>query len=267
MLLFSATHAGAAEPILTVEVGSTVHTYTRAQLLADPALSEIQLPRDSVYGTPMHYRAVSLAHLLQGFDLPRDQVLETVASDGFVGLLPVELVLHPKPDAAQAYLAIEPPNTPWPSLPGKMASAGPFYIVWLRPEASDIRSEQWPYQVITIRNTDSPAKRWPALAVDPALPADDPVRAGQALFAAECLVCHELNHAGSANLGPDLNLPENPTEYFLPAALHRYIRQPSSVRHWPAMRMEGFAPDNLSDREIDLIIAYLCHMAGRKVSP
>ena len=266
MLLLTAERAG-AEPVLTVEVGTTVHTFTRSQLLADPASSEIALPRDSVYGTPMRYRAVPLVHLLQGLDLPRDQVLETVASDGFVGLLPVELVLHPKKDEAQAYLAIEPPDVPWPPLPGKKVSAGPFYIVWLNPQASDIRSEQWPYQVVTIRNTDAPAKRWPGLAVDPNLPADDPVRAGQALFVAECLVCHKLNHAGSANVGPDLNLPENPTEYFLPAALHRYIRKPSSLRQWPAMRMEGFSPDNLSDREIDLIIAYLGHMAGRKVSP
>src|SRR4029077_7381734 len=126
---------------------------------------------------------------------------------------------------------------------------------------------QWPYQVATIRNADSPAKRWPALAVDPALPADDPVRAGQALFVTQCLVCHKMNGAGSAALGPDLNLPENPTQYFLPDPLRRYIREPASLRHWPGMQMKGFSPETLSDHEIDLIIAYLAHMAGRKVSP
>ena len=267
VLLLAPVLAPGAEPTFTVEVGGAVRVFTRSQLLADPALTEIQVARDNAYLGPMRYRAVPLDHLLAGFDLPRDQVLESVASDGYIGLLPIDLVLHPKPAGARAYLAIEPPDAPWPLIPGGKASAGPFYIVWVNPEGSGVRGEQWPYMVVTIRNTDSPAKRWPALAVDPALPADDPVRAGQALFVIECLACHKLNHAGSANVGPDLNLPENPTEYFQPGALHRYVRDPASLRHWPAMRMEGFNADKLSDREIDEIIAYLGHMAGRKVAP
>jgi hypothetical protein len=59
----------------------------------------------------------------------------------------------------------------------------------------------------------------------------------------------------------------NPTEYFRPAALRRYIRDPRSVRRWNGMRMEGFGPDAMSDREIDLVIDYLSYMAGRKTSP
>jgi mono/diheme cytochrome c family protein len=47
--------------------------------------------------------------------------------------------------------------------------------------------------------------------------------------------------------------------------LHRYIRDPVSVRHWTAQRMPAFGPNQLSDREIDLIIAYLNHMARRKM--
>jgi mono/diheme cytochrome c family protein len=49
----------------------------------------------------------------------------------------------------------------------------------------------------------SPAARWPALGVDPTLPATHPVRAGQALFVTQCLPCHTLNGAGSSTLGPD----------------------------------------------------------------
>ena len=39
---------------------------------------------------------------------------------------------------------------------------------------------------------------------------------------------------------------------------------PASLRHWPNMQMPGFKLDALSDREIDLIIAYLQHMADRR---
>jgi len=267
VLLTAAFAARAAEPVLKVEIGNASRSFTRAQLLADPDLTTIDVPHDNAYGGPMRYRALPLEHLLAGLDLPHDQVLESVASDGFVGLLPVDLVLHPKSDTAHAFLAIEPPDAPWPNLPGGKPSAGPFYIVWLNPAASGVRSEQWPYRVVTIRNTDSPARRWPQLAVDPHLPADNPVRAGQILFVTQCLACHRMNGAGSATLGPDLNLPQNPTEYFQLGALKRYIRDPSLLRHWPGMQMKGFSTATLSDREIDLIVDYLAHMAGRKLSP
>jgi mono/diheme cytochrome c family protein len=138
-----------------------------------------------------------------------------------------------------ALLAIEPADIPWPPLPGKTASAGPFYIVWTGASAATIRSEQWPYQVARLASQPSPAARWPALGVDPALPATHPVRAGQALFVTQCS-CHTLNGAGASTVGPDLNQPMNPTEYLTPAGLHALIRDPKSVRHWPKQQMPGF---------------------------
>jgi mono/diheme cytochrome c family protein len=259
--------AWASEPTLTIDVGGSTRSFTREQLLKHPDAVEIDVARDNAYGRAMHYRAMPLDRLLAGLDLPQDQVLEAVASDGFIGMLPVDLVLRPSPGGARAYLAIEPAQTPWPPLKGSAASAGPFYVVWLNPEAAGVRSEQWPYRVVAIRSADSPAKRWPALGVDPALPAGDPIRAGQVLFVTQCLVCHKLNGAGSADVGPDLNKPENPTQYFQESALKRYIRDPASLRHWSKMEMKGFSQDQLSDHEIDLIVAYLHHMAGRKTTP
>jgi mono/diheme cytochrome c family protein len=224
------------------------------------------VPRDPVYGRAMRYRALPLSALLSEDVLAPGQVIEVVASDGFVAELPLDLIFHPPAGAAEPYLAIEPSDAPWPPLPGKPVSAGPFYIVWLKPEASGVRSEQWPYMVVELRSVDSPAKRWPALAVDPRLAAGDPIRAGQALFVIQCLACHRLNGAGSADVGPDLNLPRSPTEYFNLDALHAYIRDPASLRQWKTMVMKGFDKDALSDREIDLIIAYLTHMSGRKLA-
>lgn len=264
---FAAKFAFASEPVLTIDIAGKVRSLTRGQLLGDAATASIDVLRDNAYGRTMHYRALPLDCLLAGLDLPRDQILEAVAMDGFIGMLPVDLVLHPPSGGARAYLAIEPADAPWPAIKGGHASAGPFYVVWLNPEAAGVRSEQWPYQIVAIRSADSPAKRWPALGVDPSLPAGDPVRAGQTLFVTQCLVCHKLNGAGSADVGPDLNLPKNPTEYFQQSALKRYIRDPSSLRHWSKMRMTGFSQEQLSDHEIDLIVAYLGHMAGRRASP
>jgi mono/diheme cytochrome c family protein len=148
-------------------------------------------------------------------------------------------------------------------MPGKNESAAPFYIVWTGAEVDSIRSEQWPYHMAKLVNEPSPLSRWPALAVNAALPPDDPVRAGQALFVVQCLPCHKLNGAGAADVGPDLNLPQNPTDYLTPQGLHDLIRNPKAVRTWPAQIMPALS-DYLSDREIDLVIAYLEHMAGRK---
>ena len=68
-------------------------------------------------------------------------------------------------------------------------------------------------------------------------------------------------------MGGDLNLPMNATVYMTEKGLHALIRDPKSVRSWPGMKMQGLPPDLLSDREIDLIIAYLKHMAGRRATP
>jgi len=266
--LLSIGQAWPADTQLAIALGGVTRQVSAEDLLQDPATVEIEVPQDVAYGRRMRYRAIPLAVLLRGSAILPDQAIEAVASDGFVAILPLDLLRRePAGSGSVPYLAIEPPASPWPKLGGKSVSAGPFYIVWLRPEAEGIRMEQWPYEVVEIRASDLPSKRWPALGVDPNLPAEDPRRAGEALFATMCLVCHRLNGAGSADVGPDLNLPKNPTEYFQSDALHAFIRDPAALRHWQAMAMPGYSRAALSDREIDLIIAYLGHMAGRKTPP
>jgi len=79
---------------------------------------------------------VALAKLLEGVTIPPDAVVEAAAQDGFVTQLPRDLVYAN--DGIVAYLAIEVADTPWPPIPSKDKSAGPFYIVWLG-ESSVIR--------------------------------------------------------------------------------------------------------------------------------
>ncbi|MBN3723786.1 c-type cytochrome [Burkholderia sp. Ac-20379] len=258
-------HCVAATPSIKLTIAGKTQTFSQTQLLARPDAAEIHVPQDVAYGAPATYRAVPLADLLDATALPADSVLEARATDGFAAQLPMDLIRNRNPALAVAWLAVEDPAHPWPKLRGKPVSAGPFYLVWIGQGAASVRSEQWPYQIAQLATQPSPSARWPALAVDPALPATDPIRAGQSLFITQCLACHRLNHAGSADTGPDLNVPMNPVEYFQPAALHRYIRNPASVRDWPGRTMPAFSQDQLSDREIDLIVDYLAYMAGRKV--
>jgi mono/diheme cytochrome c family protein len=263
LLVSGACFAAGDKPPLTITAGSEKRVLSAVELLSRPDARNITID-DGSYAKTMHYRAVPLAALFAGMNVPPDDAVEAVAADGFVAALPGDLVLKHRKGAAEAFLAVEPPAAPWPSLPGKKESAGPFYVVWLDPQASGVRSEQWPYMVTELRFADSPAKRWKELAVDPELPADSPVRAGQALFVTQCMTCHTLNGAGSAHVGPDLNRPASPVEYFRIEALKQYIRDPASLRRWQNMQMPGFDKNTLSDREIGLIVDYLEHMAARK---
>jgi mono/diheme cytochrome c family protein len=253
----------AVEPELTLAIGDTTRSFTSAALLARADAVTIIVPHDIAYGRPMTYQAVPVAALLDGTMLPTDTVLEAMASDGFVAQLPRQLVLNRDPAKAVAMVAIEEPGKPWPALPGKSVSAGPFYLVWVGAVAT-VRSEYWPYQTVRLSTQEAPAKRWPQLEVESAIPDEDPLRTGQFLFVAQCLVCHTLNGAGASQLGPDLNLPMNPTDYLLPSALAKLIRNPASVRTWSTQQMPAMPETALSDDEIELIIAYLQHMAGRK---
>ena len=256
--------AFAAGPTLTVSGDGGLQVFDRDALLARSDVVEITTSRDVAYRTPQTYRAVALAKLLEGVDVPPDAVVEAAAQDGFVTQLPRDLVY--RNDGIKGYVAIEVADKPWPPIPGKAKSAGPFYLVWVGPQASSVPIMKWPYQVLSLSVQEAPARRWPLLAVDPTLPSFHPARDGQIIFVNNCFTCHTINQAGEASAGPDLNLPMNPTEYFTDTGLRALIRDPRSVRVWPEQRMPSFAKEDLSDEELELILAYLRHMADRKSS-
>jgi len=258
------TWALAAGPTLTVSGDGGLQIFDRDALLARSDVVEITTSRDVAYRAPQTYRAVALAKLFEGVDIPPDAVVEAVAQDGFVTQLPRDLVFSD--DGIKGYVAIEVADKPWPPIPGKARSAGPFYIIWVGPQASSVPIMKWPYQVLSLSVQEAPARRWPLLAVDPTLPSFHPARDGQIIFVNNCFTCHTINQAGEASAGPDLNLPMNPTEYFTDTGLRALIRDPRSVRVWPEQRMPSFAKEDLSDEELELILAYLRHMADRKSS-
>jgi mono/diheme cytochrome c family protein len=261
--LLLAPNSASADPALDIVIGGQTHHFGRDELLRRADVAHITVANDVAYGKAMTYRAVPVAALLAGLNPPANAVIESVALDGFAAQLPLNLLVNKDPAKAVAWLAIEPDDPHWPMLPGKAESAGPFYIVWTGAAVAAIRSEQWPYQLKRLASQSSPLERWPALDVDAALSATDPIRAGLVLFKTQCLPCHTLNGAGTGTMGPDLNRPMNPTRYMTAEGLHALIRDPKSVRSWPTMQMPGFAAKQMSDREIDQIIAYLAHMATR----
>lgn len=237
-------------------------TFTEAQLLARRDVRTLTIA-DSVYQRRWtRFKAIPIAHLFEGLDIPASAAVQCNGTDGFSAILDQARLFSADPGASKAYLAIEDPKHPWPHLAGKGISAGPFYLVWTDPQASRIGREEWPYQIASFRILSDPRAIFPRAY--PAADAPPAAAGGFQVFRKNCFACHKMNGEGAATIGPDLNLPENPTEYFDPTALARLVRNPASLRTWPGMVMRGFSEAAISDAELGDLIAYLRYMSGRK---
>jgi mono/diheme cytochrome c family protein len=258
-----AFRAAATESELSLTVAGRTMTYAPASLLGMPAATTISIPNDAVYKRAMSFRAVPAAALLSGAS--GDESIRFAAADGRGLVLPAALVLA-RAGAATAYLAVETDDAPWPLLRATQhATAGPFYLVWTYPERSGITPELWTAQVTHIEILPSLARRFPMLAPASAASAKSPVRRGFLVYVRQCSVCHTLNGGGDSSIGPDLNIPYNPTEYLRVDALRRLIRDPQSLHRWTEARMPAYSKSALSDRELTDLVDYLRYMADRKI--
>lgn len=251
--------ATAAEPTLTVMQGAATRSYAVSDLLAHAAVVTVTTDdSDEAYKRPMRYAAIPVVALIGEFQ--DDDDAQFIALDGYAPVIAAKRLRGI--GAARAYLAIEPAGAPWPPLaPGK-PSAGPFYLVWVHGHGADISPSEWPYQIAKIRLQGGRATRFPLTV--PRDGADAAVWSGFSVYGKECFPCHTVNRQGEGHVGPDLNLPMNPTEYFTADGLRRLVRDPKSVRDWSTRVMPAFDPARLSDSALDQIIAYLKHMAENK---
>ncbi|MDP1966167.1 MAG: cytochrome c [Reyranella sp.] len=261
---FQGRETQAQTPSLTIADRGTSRTVSRTEFLADRRLQNVAIAYDPVYRRPMTYRGIAVSELLKGYRIGDDDYVQARAYDNFSVSIPAGLLTSTSPSSAEAFLAVEDPAMPWPAIPGtSKGSAGPFYIVWRGGTRSEISSEYWAYHLAALTVTDSPFKRWPGLAVAAEVPATDPIRRGLDRFVAVCMACHRFNGEGEGEQGPDLARPMNPVDYFQPAILKKYLRNPSSVRTWPEQKMPAFDEENLSDADIDAIVAWLGYKARK----
>jgi mono/diheme cytochrome c family protein len=252
-----------AEPCL--KVGSK--TYPLSELLQRPDIETITIKNDPGYkGREMHYKAIRAARLFAGTQIGRDEVIQFRCLDGFAAPISKDRILGAGPGQSTAYIAIEDPKSKWTDLPLKEHSgtAGPFYLVWLNPELSGILQEEWPFQVVAFEVKGRIQDLYPKIF--PKNQTDAKVTQGLRLFQRTCFACHTMNMEGASRVGPDLNLPMNPTEYLQERVLPRYIRDPKSVRAWADSKMPSFGEETFSEEDIINLIAYLKEMALEKPS-
>jgi mono/diheme cytochrome c family protein len=254
----------AQSPALTVSGRGTTVTYSLPTLLGRPDVRNVTV-NDPVYRRTMTYRAVPMAVLIKETKATIDDYVQARAIDDFSVAIP-ERLLGTDVGSVEAFLALEDPAAPWPPIPGKpdKESAGPFYIVWKLTPPATVSREYWAYRLAGLAVTDSPMKRWPALAVGPDVPANDPIWTGLDRFVEMCFACHRFKGAGEGEQGPDLGQPMNPVDYLQLPALKKLIRNPASLRRWPDQKMPGFDEAALSNSDLDAIVAWLSYKARQR---
>jgi mono/diheme cytochrome c family protein len=255
----------AADAMLVIVADNERLVFSQSQLLSRRDIQTISVA-DSVYKQRFNrFKAIPIANLFTGLAIPELAVVQCNGTDGFSAILEKSRLFSTDPKASKAFLAIEDPKSPWPHLVGKTTSAGPFYLVWTDPQASAIGREEWTFKIASFNILSDPHSVFPNI-----YPADDAARIiqnGFKSFQRNCFACHKMNGNGAGSIGPDLNLPMNPTEYFEAKVLALLIRDPASVRTWPGMSMRGFSEAAIPDAELSDLIAYLRYMSKAKDKP
>ena len=246
------------------DLDDVTHVYTTGALLARPDLETVTIKDVSAYPRQtMTYKGIKFARLLDEMTVDPGATVEFIARDGFTSPLDPGQLSNTSPNAAIAYLAIEDPADKWPPHSSGEGTAGPFYLFWVHPELSDIGREEWPYKFNKVVIHENLKQRYAAIVPDASLGKDDPVSRGFGIFVKNCIACHRMNRIGPGTMGPDLNYPMNPVEYFRDGLLRRFIRDPQSVRLNPGTPMGGFPEAILPDQDLDDLIEYMKYMATK----
>ncbi|MEO8600992.1 MAG: cytochrome c [bacterium] len=220
---------------------------------------------DPYYGRRVQFRACPLAAVIQlGFGQPAtafagDSVIFR-AQDGYAK--PASGARLAEPGGWIAFADAEHmrgDDPGWQPIDRKQVDPGPFYLVWSGAEQHDATLYPWPYQLVTIELA-SLDTLYPHIAPSGTTP-DSPAQAGYAIFRGECIACHAINGEGGT-IAPDLNVPQSIVEYRPAAQIKAYIRNPLAFRYTSMP-----AHPNLTDRQLDDLIAYFSAMKDRKRDP
>ena len=144
----------------------------------------------------------------------------------------------------------------WEPLGKRKIDPAPFYIVWTGKDQGPKGIYPWPYQLERIQLVQF-KEQYPKV-VPVGVAKGSAVFRGYQLFRSTCFACHAMSRQGGM-VGPDLNAPQNITEYREEKMIRAFIRAPSQFRY-------SKMPDNpkLTDEDLDHLLAYFRHMARRK---
>jgi len=238
-----------------VHDGKTVRTIALAELEKSLA-PETVTGFDPYYGKTKTFHALALNDVLKkGFEGENVDLASAEyvfrAKDGYAAPFRGSLATEPG-----GYIAFEDVDVAgWEPIGPQHANPAPFYLIWKKPEQANLESHPRPWQLQTIEMAKFDAI-YPHTS--PGTPEGSPASKGYAIFRDQCVRCHAINREGG-HVGPDLNVPQNILEYRPEAQVRAYIKNPLAFRY-------GNMPahPNLSDADLDALVAYLTAMKDRK---
>jgi mono/diheme cytochrome c family protein len=257
------------DPVFTVQGNGKALVYHRSELLKSKHLKSVVITDDPHYpGRSIVFQAIPVGALFDSISIPKNSTVQFTASDGFSGTVDSARFFNGSQNEAHAFLAVESPEHQWlAARENDPKDLGPFYLVWENAKASHIVGEEWPYELVKFELKESAEVEFPHLQPDTKVSANDPVRQGQKVFMQNCFSCHTLNREGTSHMGPDLNVPYNPVEYFKGDFFEKYVRNVEAVHVWPENKMSRFPKEVLSDTDFKNLKVYLAYMSKHKVSP
>lgn len=225
---------------------------------AFPPLVKVTV-EDPAYGKTMTYQGYPLADVLK--TLPDIEKLMHSGSevvfhclDGYTPSMPIETVFKKRGVLAVRQVGAEN-GEDWTPIKagGKTVSPAPFYLVWEDVPFGD-HEYRWPYKLTKIEIVSSEDYFRAAYPKGP-----DKALKGFDIFKTHCIRCHSINLTGGTE-GPELNVPNNVTEYWKPAPLRSFIKDAPRFR--ARTKMPSFT--ELTEGDIDNILYYIDYMKGFK---
>jgi mono/diheme cytochrome c family protein len=231
----------------------------------EKACPELEVEVDDPYqGRRMRYRALSFRCVLdQGFaarggaaSLAQENLL-LMARDGYTRPAAGSVVVDP--NAHLAFGEAGPGAPRFHPIDRRQVDPGPFYLVWTGVDHGDPHEHPWPYQLVTIEI--APFEEAFPHTAPRGLAKSDAGWRGYAVFQESCSACHAINGEGGT-VGPELNIPRSIVEYRPLEQIRAYIRNPQATRYTSMP-----AHPQLSDSDLDALIAYFTAMSARKHDP
>ena len=221
--------------------------------------NKIRVNYDPAYKKPRDYWAFpckAVLGLYKGAEkLKGEDPLILRASDGYKNHIKVE-VLRNK-DCFIAFALGEEKwdkELAWESFShGKETSnPAPFYLVWKNGDIRKDEDKPWPYALVSFESEDSQEE---ALTK----PKDPTLNKGFALYKSHCLSCHSINLVGG-EIGFEMNVPKNVTEYLSFEFFSSFARAPESYRAKSKMPAQALRLEEFKE-----IWAYLQGKAKEKI--
>lgn len=226
-----------------------------------PQSETVKISHDPVYKSAKEYEAYPLSEILNKIPVPPtlkedNLVVVFTAADGYNVAMDYQDAIAEQGFIAFKDNAVSEPKKWLEFKFGKQTlTPAPFYLVWPKKGLDEWRYP-WPFQLVSL--SLQPAKTYFGAAAP--TKTDERINNGFRLFSRYCIRCHSVNLAGG-EVGPELNIPKNITEYFKEQELPGFIRNAAAYR--AGTKMPSFesliTPDEAQD-----IVHYLKQMKLEK---